>query len=268
MALSLVRNSVLFIFGVAAIGLLAPTSGLSQTAAAGTPSALTVVNNALSASGASAAMNYQDAKATGTLVVPGNDPIPLTIEALGRNATRVEASLKDGTAVRIVNSGKGTFTRPDGNVRVLNPLNLVAERVNYIPALSFLADAPLPKMAVTYTGTDTVNGSPADVVSVAVASGPDDAQVAASIEVTRHRYFIDGKTQLVVKVQYTHFAEDGSPGQAEVIYDDYRLVSGMAIPFRQTTYIDGSLFSDLTLQSVSFNVGLSPSDFVVPEVKQ
>lgn len=249
-----------------------PVQAFAQTTTTSTSTTVTdglaLADKALFATGSSAAVGYQDAEAIGTISVPSNDPIPVTIRTLGRTAVHVEAKLKDGTAVRIVNGGKGVYTRADGKQRQLADLNLVTERVNYIPALSFLADAHATDISVTAAGTDTVKGTTVDVVAIAVSKGADDAQIAACKEVTQRKYFIDRSTGLVLKVEYTHFAEDGAPGRAEVFYSDYRTVSGMEIPFRQATYINGKLLSELTLQSVTFNVGLSSADFVVPEVQQ
>lgn len=47
-----------------------------------------------------------------------------------------------------------------------------------------------------------------------------------------------------------------------VVYEDYRIVDGVEVPFTQKTYRDGLLYKTLHVDSVAFNVGVSPSEFV------
>lgn len=232
-----------------------------------TADALAIADKALLATGSSAASGYQDAEATGSIRVPLNDPFPVTIRSLGRTAIRIEAQLKEGTGVRIVNSGKGVYTRADGKQRQLLETNLMVGGIEFIPALSFLADCRTADVSVGKIGSDEVNGAAVEVIALALSRGKDESQVTASQEITRHKYFVERSTGLVLKVEYTNFAEDGSPAKAQRYYSDYRNVAGIGVPFRQTTYINGKLFSELNLQQIRFNVGLSSADFVVPEVQ-
>lgn len=52
------------------------------------------------------------------------------------------------------------------------------------------------------------------------------------------------------------------------VFSDYRRVGSIAVPFHQTTLLDGRIESDLQLSAIQFNVGVPESDFVVPGAAQ
>jgi hypothetical protein len=74
--------------------------------------------------------------------------------------------------------------------------------------------------------------------------------------------FVDATTNLVAKISFTQISftdwRRGLP--VEILYDDYRHVEGMRIPFRQKRLLGGNLTSELSITSASFNVGLRPVD--------
>jgi TPR repeat protein len=63
---------------------------------------------------------------------------------------------------------------------------------------------------------------------------------------------------------YLKAADQSDTFSEEIYFADYRSVSGMLVPFHQTVFIDGQLNTDFKLTSVTFNVGLSDSDFTLP----
>ncbi len=50
----------------------------------------------------------------------------------------------------------------------------------------------------------------------------------------------------------------------EIRYSNYQAVNGVQVPFHIQRFINGTLFLDLTVQSVTINSGISASAFTLP----
>jgi outer membrane lipoprotein-sorting protein len=49
-----------------------------------------------------------------------------------------------------------------------------------------------------------------------------------------------------------------------VRYSDYRLISGLAVPYRHEEYVHDRLRYRFQISDVQFNVGLQDSEFAIP----
>ena len=231
--------------------------------------AVTIAAKAIAAmGGAQTLLAYQDSQATGTITLArGADTpsYPVNIKCKGTRQTRFELQRSSGTIVRIVSQGRGQIHRPDGSVVNLLPKNTYGERVNHIPLLSLLAEAQNDNVVLQYQGTAVVDGRTTDKLALTLVPDPKHARIASLTATLNKLFFVDQSTGLILKIQFTNYSEnypdDGV--QREVLYSDYRPVNGILIPFHQVTYNDGTLESDLVLNSVSFNVGLLDSDFTL-----
>jgi hypothetical protein len=235
------------------------------------PQAIAVAQKALAAmGGAQALLAYQDSQATGNYTVYGGltpTTYPITLKCKGTQETRVELQKPSGTAVRVVNQGQGAISRPDGSVIHLLMNNTLAERVNHIPLLSILAEYQNGNISIQYQGTAAVGGQTADVVAVSLVPTTDAIQGPLFAATTQTMFYVDQTTGLIDKIQFTNYAENdpNSPQRVEVYLGSWESVNGISVPFHQTTYTDGNMESDLVLSSVSFNVGLADSEFVLPQ---
>jgi hypothetical protein len=232
--------------------------------------AIIIVQTAIAAmGGASADMAYQDSQASGTLTVHATNPpttFPITLKCKGTQETRAELEKPDGTNVRIVNQGKGTIQRANGKVIQLSMKNTIAERVSYIPLLSILGEYLNANVSAQYQGIAWVSGHNTSVVAVSYVPTTNVADGPRLQSITRTLFYIDQVTSLVDKIQYSSWDEDNHGNEkVEVYLTDYQTVNGISLPFHQTTYTDGTLESDLVLTGVSFNVGLSDSEFTLPQ---
>lgn len=222
--------------------------------------------------GVKAFLDYQDSVATGTVTIySGGNPVScsITIKSKGLRQTRAELQMEKGTNVRIVSKGQGAIIRPDGRVKILDSNNTFYEHVNHLPLLSVLAEYGGGHVNLIYQGTAVVQGQAEDVVEIDFV--PDLSPGGGPIFAAKSRilFFVNQATRLVDKTQRATFFE-GDPTNTfseESYYEDYRSVNGMLVPFHQTVFIDGKLDSDLKLTSLDFNVGVSDSDFVVPETR-
>ena len=271
------RSCARLVWPLALLFLLAQSGILAQAPSASAvpvkdPGAVALALKAIHAMGDPAKVaSIADSAAVGTLTVHGSQGVfsaSTTIKTKGSQELRMESQWPIGTSTRIVNAGKGVIVRPDGSVKALILKNTFAERPHHIPALSLLAEHASPNIEITASGQSSVAGAPADIISLSLPTSSDPQQAQFFRESTRRSFYIDRLTRLISKLEYPLYPENGGPpAKIEIFYSDYRNISGVMVPFHQATYLDGTLQSDLVLNSVQFNVGLADSDFILPEVK-
>jgi len=236
------------------------------------PQAMMIAQSAVTAmGGAEAILRYQDSLATGRLTIhEGNTPVsfPITLRSKGTHQTRVEVQMASGTNIRIMNQGRAALQKPDHTAQALGLNNTVRERVDHIPLLSMLAEYQSPNISVASEGTAEVKGRSTSVIALSFVPHGDLMQGPFFAAVTRTLFYVDQVTGMVDKVQYSNY-EEGHSQQShrtlEEYLSQYETVDGIAVPFHQTTYANGKLQADLVLKSVTFNVGLSDSEFTLPQ---
>ena len=70
----------------------------------------------------------------------------------------------------------------------------------------------------------------------------------------------DAKTHLPVRVSYDTQQAGGAPIYSEDVYDDFRDVGGILIPFKLTINQGGRRFADMVVKDYKINTGLSPQE--------
>ena len=268
------RNSALTL--LATLACLSPRSFAQQPTSTAPPApikdpqAVALIQQSLAVMGGAQALSLNDCVATGKVEIfhPDGTGVtwPIVKKSKGAKMVRTELQRIDGTHLRIVNNGTGALQNPDGKVRPEFSNNTVAERIEHIPALSILSEWQSPDTEVRYVRSDTLNAAPVQVVAVSFIPTSDPQWVAFYRSTTQTLFYIDQATNLVGKIEYRNFAynDSNSSEKVELIFDDYRLVNGVQVPFVQTLYADGHLGSKLTLTGVLFNAGLTDSEFAVP----
>jgi hypothetical protein len=261
-----------FVLGFLLVFISAPRLNSQQTSSSPQrdPQAIALAQQSLGAMGGSQALSLGDSLATGQVQSFRPDgtsaTFPIVEKSLGTTMIRTEFQRPEGTRIRIVNGGIGAVQMPDGTIRSLVTNNTVMERIEYIPALSFLCEFQNPSIEIQYAGTDTVSGRTADVVRLSYVPTSDANTADAWRLMTRTFVYIDQATKFVSKIQYQNFAENDTnlATKVEVVYSDYRSISGVMVPFTESTFADGQIESTLYLKSVRFNNGLLDAQFALP----
>ena len=118
--------------------------------------AVSLLQQSLTAMGGAQALSLQDCLATGTAQSFRPDgtsvTFPIVKKSKGTRMVRTEIQQSGGTRVRIVNTGMGAIQTPDGKVRKLFANNLVAERIEHLPALSILSEWQSSNIEIRYVG--------------------------------------------------------------------------------------------------------------------
>src|SRR5262249_42709821 len=140
--------------------------------------------------------------------------------------------------------------------------NTFSQRVDFVPALSLLAESDRPDMNVQSAGQTTIGGVLYDVVALSFLPRSLPPGIDG-LKATQRYILVDHATGLVARVRYTEYADDepGSGLPVELVFSDYRPVNGLAIPYRREKWIEGRLASSVALDAVTFNTGLSDADF-------
>lgn len=176
--------------------------------------------------------------------------MPLTIDTLGNDHWRSELDTPKEHKVTVVNSGRGQTQYADGRISPLAENNTSHQRPMHIPCLTNMALPPAVVQA-NYLRAETVGADTLDVIEVLLANRPSLKRAA---DLMRNVVWISRSTGLLMKLQYVNAAENDSNDTqtVEISYSDYRVVSGLAVPFHQTTTA-GGLSLDLQLDSVQLN---------------
>lgn len=259
------RTSLTFV--LALVVTAAPLA--AQTVATKDPQAVAVAQQSISAMGGTT-FPIQDCVVSGTLqyVTPkGTVTLPIVIKSKGTTQVRTEVQWPQGTRVRILNGGQGAILKSDGTVVWLLTNNTIAERASHIPVLSLLADAGSTSMEVLNSGTGAVSGRPTNIISISYVPTSDSKWAKFYRSTTLTLFHIDTTSGTIAKTEYLSFAENDTnlSQKVETYFSDYRNTSGVLVPYQQTTYTDGTLSSTLTFSSVAFNVGISDSEFTLPQ---
>jgi len=222
---------------------------------------------------AQSAMAAAGTAAPGGIVLKGQVRMPsvsaesmsIVLEFNGGSQMRSQVATPKGDVLWVVSNGQGAIKRASHAVRYISRSNTLFQHPLQIPLLSHLSEVGNPSVAVEYVGTDQVNGVPVEAISLSVASA-SSADASFTREITRVLYDIDTTTGYVLRVRGVNVAENDSGARqiVETLLSDYRIVNGVAIPFRQQTFTDGSLLQDLTLNTAEVGVSLPDSDFALP----
>jgi len=240
------------------------------------PQAVTLLTRALNASGAANPVNpLQDFVATGTITyfwageeVKGT----ATVRARGADQFRLDANLPEGMRSWVATARGGMLVEASGERKEIplhNTINLGSVIFPYLNIAAALND---PLTAVSYRGLadlSTPSGKPSGrrVHQVRLQrnfskeSDPDGT--VAKLCVTD--YFIDPTSGLILKtLDMTHPVETLTEDlEHEIEFESYQVINGVNVPTLIREKIIGQTIWELMLSSISFNAGLTDSDFTL-----
>jgi len=248
--------------------LFATISAFAQQPVTSNPQAAALATSALAA--LTGATQVSDVTLTGTgtrTAGPDVESGNFTLKALGQYQSRLDLVMSGGTrseVFNIANNGpQGFWTGMDGTVHAMANHNCVAGVVWFFPALSSLSQISSQNFAAIYIGSETRNGVAVQHIQIVPQSpaGSTTGQLFSELGTTD--VYLDPISYLPQAIAfYTHpdyAANVNIP--VEVDFSNYHMVQGVQIPFRVQRFVNGSLFFDLTIQSVRLNTGLTSAAF-------
>lgn len=233
------------------------------------PQAVSILAQSVAvAGGVQALSGIQDFTATGTITyfwagqeVQG----PTTVRGLGVSNFRMDANLPDGTHSWVASEAEGSQKNPDGTVSELPWANQVKRLSLTWPYPPILAALNSSSAQISYAGQSSFEGHSAYDVRIEQILPASVDPKGASSSLTTRDFFIDSSTYLVVGITDVAYPEDFSRKRYahEIEFSNYQVVNGLQVPFSVTEFITGQKTWTLQLSSVSFNSGLTSSDFVL-----
>jgi len=185
------------------------------------------------------------------ILTRGTDQSAEQIDALGGRRSLIysqgQANEVEGTTVRQFSLELATSSRwPDF------PLVLIAAALNS------------PDSVFQYVGIETLGTAQAHHVRLwnTFSSNPKLRFLA---EFTARDVWLDAVSGLPVKVSYHERTGGGAYSRVPVVvtYSDYRNVGGVLYPFSIEKSVNGTPWAKITITQVSFNTGLTDSDFPI-----
>jgi hypothetical protein len=225
------------------------------------PTAIALLQESVAAMATSAPL---DSSATGNItVVEGstseNGSISIQTRGTGETAEIINLSEEQ----RSVIYSYGDAKEVNGTASVNLPLELIL--------VDQSADFPLPLLSgildntdetFRYIGQETLNGTTVQHIQVwnSFASQPRLQKLAP---LSMRDIWFDSASHLPVKVAYSRRAGRGAVPAipVEIDFSGYKNVDGVFYPFQINKSYNGTPWQTITIQNVSFNTGLTDSQF-------
>jgi hypothetical protein len=194
-----------------------------------------------------------------------DETVPFLFKALSSGTTRTETSLSAGTLVELhqitVGGPTGSWSRANGTFQAIPGHNLMTDSTWCFPA--FIVERLLtdPQAVISFLGTD--NGvahfqAYSAQPSTIAANAAKELQHLSQVDI-----YLDASTLLPTSFVFNIHPDTNALVDIPVSiqFSGYQMMNGITMPLRVQEYVNGSLASDIRLQTVALNTGLSMSDF-------
>jgi outer membrane lipoprotein-sorting protein len=118
-----------------------------------------------------------------------------------------------------------------------------------------------------YDGVQKLQDQSEDVIEMDFVFNDDPVNSPIFASRSRTLLFVNQATKLIDKIE-TFPLYEGDPKDTiteDIVFDDYRSVDGMLVPFHVSVFSDNKLSVELKLDNFKINVGLPDSDFELPK---
>ncbi len=258
------RASLLFFLSLAISSAATPqTSQPAQTPPSRDPQAVSILQHAVTLMGGTAPT---DSTATGTInLVAGsqNENGTITILTKGLAETSEQIALPSGQREIVYSNGLASETTPSTAGQVVMQLALTDQCVDF-PLPLLLAALTNADEALQYVGQETLNGALAQHVQMTntFASQPGRQTLAGF---TLRDAWFDAVSGLPLRIAYLRRAGGGAVPSipVQVSFSNYANEGGALYPMQIQKSLNGTPWQTITIQSVSFNTGLTDAQFPV-----
>lgn len=224
-------------------------------------SAVTAVQNAITALGGTAALNaISDSTAQGTFLVDPSNPSNTGTFTWQTGGSEFNYTTVSSAMTRTFVSGHGTPGDLQNGVSCPTGPHVVRATLPYhIPGLALLGELNNSNYSMTYVGPETQNGIA--VIHVQTADNSD----SIGSTVTPQDWYFDASSYLPVSVQYrVPDSVDATVYSAlSKNFGTFNQVDSVLVPSSFVNTMNGTSRT-ITVTSLVFNSGLSPSTFDLP----
>ena len=196
--------------------------------------------------------------AQGTFTDSNSQVSSITIETAGEDRLRFNI----GPDFSFVSNAGSSWVINQGVRHTLPSWTAKYKRPDHLPSVSLIADYQNPNLQPQYVALETVNGSPAHHLSMAMLptdGTPTDMEALMS----EFHVWVDATSLLIVQTRTFDFSPETPQNRTPVdtYLGNYQSQGGALVPFHVTSYLSGQLYSDIVLTSINLNASIPPSDF-------
>jgi hypothetical protein len=255
--------------GMCLLSFLASAQQSSSTATTTTPErdvqAVTLLQQSIAAFGS---VQPSDSTATGSVIVTAGSSTTqgaVTILTKGSAETSIQFQMPNDPWTVIFANGQAN--KVASTQTTAYPLELAASsQCLYFPLPYLLGVLNSSDYSMVYIGQEAVGSSTANhiVVQNTFTSSPT-FQFLSSFTVAD--IWLDASSALPVKIAMVRRFGGGSAPQIpfSIAYSNYQAFAGVRYPLTIQEYVTGTLWATTAIQSVTFNTGLTDSNFPVTQ---
>lgn len=252
-----ILGAVLSVRSVAQCNVPAPTKDAA---------AISALTQMVSATGWNLQSLPVDAMVNGSLTLYRTDGSTsvrsVTLKAKGNVRTRVDTAAGDTPiSTLVVNDSTGAALNQTG-ASPISSYAAISTRAFFLPFFTDLAMFVDPSVSVSFAGDEIVGGLTAHKVQVSRIPDPNDITCSDRALVAPLTVWLGADNGLPIQLQYPLYSN--SPDPLTMVtrrLDSWQTIAGLAVPLHQSEYANGQLRTDLTITSVTFNVGLTDDIF-------
>jgi hypothetical protein len=209
-----------------------------------------------------------DSTAAGSITITaGSQTTQGTLNILTRGSAETAIQVQTPGESWSVIYASGQANRVDSTSTTVLPLELSASsQCLYFP-LPYLAGLIAnPDVSIQFVAQETIDGSVANHIHVQNTFNSSPPFQFLS-EFTIADIWLDATGGLPLRIAMTRRHGGGSSPRIPISfsYSNYQTVSGVRYPFTIQEYITGTLWATTTIQSVTFNSGLTDNSFPIAE---
>ena len=207
-----------------------------------------------------------DSVASGNvLIVEGSLTSSGTVRILTRGTNQTSIQFQTTNVNWSVNYSSGQANRVDATGTTVLPLELSASSQSHyfpFPLLSGLLSNP--DISLQYVGQESLDSSLTNHIRVqnTFASSPSLQFLS---DFTTADIWLDASTTLPLRISLTRRNGGGSSPRIAISlsFSNYKTIADVLYPFSIQEFLSGTLWATTSIQSVSFNNGLTDSSFPV-----
>lgn len=258
----IMRSGPIVAFGLLFLAIPIQAQQISPPA----PRDATAISLMQKAASAMATAIPNDSSATGSLtIVEGTSTQNGTFQFLTRGTAETAEQITLPSEQRVVIFSSGNAKEVRGSNTNTPPLEeSITDQYEDFPLPFLLSVLNNTDSAYQYIGQETLNGESVQHVKTwdTFASNSHLQQLAPFS--TRDIWF-DSTSGLPVKIAYVRQAGEGNVPKfpVELLFSTYTTVNGVQFPFQIHKSYNGTPWETISIQSVSFNTGLTDANFPV-----
>jgi len=207
-----------------------------------------------------------DSSAIGAVsIVEGSTTQNGSIQILtrGMNQTAETITLPDAQRAVVYSNGDAKYV--SGTQSTIPPLELVVtDQCPDFPLPLILSALANPDSAFLYIGQEILNGVPTQHIQV-WNTFASTSHLQNLLPFSKKDMWFDTSSGLPLKFAFLRRAGGGAvtPIPVELFFSNYKNVTGVLYPFHINKSYNGTPWQTITIQSVSFNTGLTDAQFQV-----